>query len=262
MGKWMVSAKKADFNGIAERFHIDPVIARIIRNRDVVGEEEMQKFLHGTVADLYDPALLKDADKAARILCEKTEGKSRIRVIGDYDIDGVCATYILTACLEACGAAVDAVIPHRITDGYGLSERLIEEAAHDGIETILTCDNGIAALSQTACAKGLGMTVIVTDHHEVPYEVREDGSRTETLPEADAVVDPKQSGCPYPFKGICGAVVAYKLMQIYLERMCQAGAVTEEGKIALMRELLAFAGFATVGDVMELTDENRIVVKY
>lgn len=262
MGKWMVSAKKADFNGIAERFHIDPVVARIIRNRDVVGEAEIEKFLHGTLADLYDPALLKEAQKAARILEEKTSEKKRIRVIGDYDIDGVCATYILTACLEAGGATVDAVIPHRITDGYGLSERLIEEAARDGVDTILTCDNGIAALPQIACAKELGMTVIVTDHHEVPYEIQADGSRTETLPEADAVVDPKQSGCPYPYKGICGAVVAYKLMQIYLGRMCSTGAVTEEEKTALLRELLAFAGFATVGDVMELTDENRILVKY
>lgn len=262
MGKWMVSAKKADFNGIAERFHIDPVVARIIRNRDVVGEEEIEKFLHGTLEDLYDPTLLKDAKKAAQILCEKTEEKKKIRVIGDYDIDGVCATYILTACLEAGGADVDAVIPHRITDGYGLSERLIEEAADDGVDTILTCDNGIAALPQIACAKALGMTVIVTDHHEVPYEVQEDGSRMETLPEADAVVDPKQDDCPYPYKGICGAVVVYKLMQIYLEKMCRSGVVAEEERATFLQELLAFAGFATVGDVMELTDENRILVKY
>ena len=262
MGKWMVSAKKADFNKIAEKFHIDPVVARIIRNRDVVGEEEIAKFLHGSMADLYDPRLLKDAEKAAQILCEKTGEKKKIRVIGDYDIDGVCATYILIACLEAGGADVDAVIPHRITDGYGLSERLIEEAARDGVETILTCDNGIAALSQIASAKALGMTVIVTDHHEVPYEVQADGSRRETVPEADAVVDPKQSGCAYPYKGICGAVVAYKLMQIYLERMCSAGAVTQEESRTLLQELLAFAGFATVGDVMELTEENGLLVKY
>lgn len=262
MAKWMVSAKKADFNGIAEKFGIDPVIARIIRNRDVAGEKEIEKFLHGTIDDLYEPALLKDAEKAAQILCEKTEEKKKIRVIGDYDIDGVCATYILTACLEAAGADVDAVIPHRITDGYGLSERLIEEADHDGVDTILTCDNGIAALPQIACAKTMGMTVIVTDHHEVPYEVQEDQSRRETLPDADAVVNPKQGGCIYPYKGICGAVVAYKLMQIYLEKMCSAGAVTGEEKKHLLQELLAFAGFATVGDVMELTDENRLLVKY
>ena len=262
MAKWMVSAKKADFDGIAKRFGIDPVIARIIRNRDVVGDEKIEKFLHGTTADLYDPALLKDAGKAAAILCEKTKEKKKIRVIGDYDIDGVCATYILTACLERCGAEVSAVIPHRILDGYGLNEKLIGEAGEDGVDTILTCDNGIAALPQIACAKALGMTVIVTDHHEVPYEVQADGSRVETLPAADAVVDPKQSDCPYPCKGICGAVTAYKLMEIYLGAMADAGVLSAGERETLLQEMLAFAGFATVGDVMELTDENRILVRY
>lgn len=262
MAKWMVTAKRADFNGIGRRFGIDPVIARIIRNRDVVGEEAIEKFLHGTVADLYDPALLRDAEKAAAILCEKTREKKKIRVIGDYDIDGVCATHILTVCLKRCGAAVDAVIPHRILDGYGLNDRLIEEASADGVDTVLTCDNGIAALPQIALAKRLGMTVVVTDHHEVPYEVQADGSRLETLPEADAVVDPKQNACTYPFAGICGAVVAYKLMEIYLGRMSAEGILTTEEKDVFLRELLAFAGFATVGDVMELVDENRIFVKY
>ncbi|MDE5719136.1 MAG: single-stranded-DNA-specific exonuclease RecJ, partial [Lachnospiraceae bacterium] len=262
MAKWMVSAKKADFNGIAAKFQIDPVIARIIRNRDVVGDEAVEKFLHGTTADLYDPNLLKDAGKAAAILCDKTREQKKIRVIGDYDIDGVCATYILTECLERCGAPVEAVIPHRIRDGYGLNEKLIEEAGADGVDTILTCDNGIAALQQIAFAKELGMTVIVTDHHEVPYEVQEDGSRVETLPQADAVVDPKQSGCSYPYKGICGAVTAYKLMEIYLGEMAKEGVLPAGEKETLLRELLAFAGFATVGDVMELTDENRILVRY
>lgn len=262
MAKWMVSAKKADFDGIAKRFGIDPVIARIIRNRDVVGDEKIEKFLHGTTADLYDPALLKDAGKAAAILCEKTKEKKKIRVIGDYDIDGVCATYILTACLERCGAEVSAVIPHRILDGYGLNEKLIGEAGEDGVDTILTCDNGIAALPQIDCAKALGMTVIVTDHHEVPYEVQADGSRVETLPAADAVVDPKQSDCPYPGKGICGAVTAYKLMEIYLGAMADAGVLSAGERETLLQEMLAFAGFATVGDVMELTDENRILVRY
>lgn len=238
------------------------MIARIIRNRDVEGEEAIEKFLHGTMADLYDPYLLKDAGKAADILCEKTREKKEIRVIGDYDIDGVCASYILTACLERCGAAVSVVIPHRIQDGYGLNDRLIEEAAGEGVDTILTCDNGIAALSQIALAKKLGMTVIVTDHHEVPYEVQADESRVETMPPADAVADPKQSGCLYPYKGICGAVVAYKLMEIYLEKMVEAGALSDGEATAFLQELLAFAGFATVGDVMELTDENRILVRY
>lgn len=262
MAKWMVSAKKADFNEIAERFGIDPVVARIIRNRDVVGEEAIEKFLHGTTADLYDPMLLKDAVKAAEILCGKTREKKKIRVIGDYDIDGVCSSYILAACLEKCGAEVSVVIPHRIRDGYGLNEKLIEEAGEDGVDTILTCDNGIAAFSQIAYAKELGMTVIVTDHHEVPYEVQEDESRQEILPPADAVVDPKQGGCPYPYKGICGAVVVYKLMGIYLEKMVREGTVSAGEKDMLLQELLAFAGFATVGDVMELTDENRILVRY
>lgn len=262
MAKWMVSAKKADFNGIAGRFGIDPVIARIIRNRDVEGEDAIEKFLHGETDDLYDPALLKDAGKAADILCEKTRGKKKIRVIGDYDIDGVCASYILIACLERCGVDADVVIPHRILDGYGLNDRLIEEADEAGVDTILTCDNGIAALSQIALAKRLGMTVIVTDHHEVPYEVQADGGRLETLPAADAVVDPKQGACLYPYKGICGAVVAYKLMEIYLGRMTREGVLTKQDADALLRELLAFAGFATVGDVMELTDENRIIVKH
>ena len=262
MAKWMVSAKKADFNEIAERFGIDPVVARIIRNRDVVGEEAIEKFLHGTTADLYDPMLLKDAVKAAEILCGKTGEKKKIRVIGDYEIDGVCSSYILAACLEKCGAEVSVVIPHRIRDGYGLNEKLIEEAGEDGVDTILTCDNGIAAFSQIAYAKELGMTVIVTDHHEVPYEVQEDESRQEILPPADAVVDPKQGGCPYPYKGICGAVVVYKFMGIYLEKMVREGTVSAGEKDMLLQELLAFAGFATVGDVMELTDENRILVRY
>lgn len=262
MAKWMVSAKKADFNGIAKRFGIDPVIARIIRNRDVEGEENIEKFLHGAIADLYDPALLLGAEPAADLIAAKTMEKKRIRVIGDYDIDGVCATYILISVLERCGALVDAVIPHRITDGYGLNDRLIEEAKEADVDTILTCDNGIAALSQIAHAKELGMTVVVTDHHEVPYEVQEDGSRLETLPLADVIVDPKQSGCPYPDKGICGAVTAYKLMELYLRRMSGKGVLSEAEAGTLLDELLAFAGFATVGDVMELADENRILVKY
>lgn len=262
MAKWMVSAKKADFNQIAEKFGIDPVIARIIRNRDVEGDAAIEKFLHGTTADLYEPSLLRDAEKAADLLVEKTTERKPIRVIGDYDIDGVCAAYILTAVLERCGAIVDAVIPHRIMDGYGLNDRLIEEAKAARVDTILTCDNGIAALPQIALAKGLGMTVIVTDHHEVPYEVQADGSRKETLPAADAVVDPKREGCPYPDKGICGAVTAYKLMELYLRRMSEKGVLAVAEAESLLTELLAFAGFATVGDVMELADENRILVKY
>ncbi|MBP3477206.1 MAG: single-stranded-DNA-specific exonuclease RecJ [Lachnospiraceae bacterium] len=298
MAKWMVSAKKADFNRIAQQFGIDPVIARIIRNRDLVTEEEINRFLNGTLDDLHSPYLLKDAEKVADILHEKIAEQKKIRIIGDYDIDGVCSTYILTAGLRACGAVTDAAIPHRILDGYGLNDRLILDAYEAGIDTIVTCDNGIAAASQISYAKSLGMTVVVTDHHEVPYEVQPDGSRRECLPEADAVVDPKQQACGYPFDGICGAVVAYKLVQVLLAKglVEHRGTYTEKidmdvfplplettmstvGKDVprsprrstepvlkeaqkLQRELLAFAAFATIGDVMELVDENRVIVKY
>lgn len=257
MAKWMVSAKKADFNRIAERFGIDPVIARIIRNRDLVTEEEIERFLHGTLDDLHSPYLLKDVEKAADILLCKISEQKKLRIIGDYDIDGVCSTYILMAGLKACGAVTDAVIPHRVLDGYGLNDKLIQDAYEAGVDTILTCDNGIAATAQIAYAKSLGMTVIVTDHHEVPYEVQPDGSRRECLPVADAVVDPKQQTCGYPFEGICGAVVAYKLVQVLLDKVLSANEST-----SIEKTLLAFAAFATIGDVMELADENRVIVKY
>lgn len=256
MAKWMVSAKKADFNAIAARFQIDPVIARIIRNRDIVGEEAIDRFLHGTLKDLHDPFLLQDAARAAKIVREKIAEGKKIRIIGDYDIDGICSTYILAEGLAHCGAAVDTAIPHRIHDGYGLNDHLIREAWEAGTDTIVTCDNGIAAREQIAYAKSLGMTVIVTDHHEVPYEAAQDGSRQECLPAADAVIDPKRKDCGYPFDGICGAVVAYKFLQVLL-----AGDETARTR-ELLQELLAFAAFATVGDVMELVDENRILVRY
>ena len=256
MAKWVVSAKKADFNQIAEKFQIDPVIARIIRNRDIVGDDRIDAFLHGMVEDMHSPWLLKDAEQAAQLLRGKIENGKRIRVIGDYDIDGICSTYILLEGLGACGAVVDAAIPHRIHDGYGINENMIDEAYEAGVDTIVTCDNGIAAKEQIAHAKELGMTVIVTDHHEVPYEVQRDGTRLEYLPPADAVIDPKQTQCSYPFDGICGAVVAYKLIQVFI------GRTPDDEKKKLLKELLAFAAFATVGDVMELVDENRIIVKY
>lgn len=256
MAKWMVSAKKADFVRIAETFHIDPVIARIIRNRDIETDEKINEFLHGTTENLHSPYLLKDVEKAVEILQGKIGLKKPIRVIGDYDIDGVCATYILLTGLERCNAVVDAVIPHRIQDGYGLNEHMITEAHEAGIDTVLTCDNGIAAKEQIDYAKSLGMTVVVTDHHEVPYEIQENGERQECPPAADAVVDPKQGDCGYPFDGICGAVVAYKLIQVLFDKM------SVDRSEEILQELLAFAAFATVGDVMELRDENRIIVRY
>lgn len=252
MEKWMVAAKRADFKKIGERFGIDQVTARIIRNRDVIGEEAIEKYLHGSRKDFYSPWLLKDMEKAVAILQEKITNKNKIRIIGDYDIDGVMSTYILLVSLRGLGAGADMVIPNRIMDGYGINEHLIEQAWEDKRDTIITCDNGIAAATQIQKAKDLGMTVIVTDHHEVPFEENENG-RTEILPPADAVVNPKQKDCGYPFSGLCGAVVAMKVMEALYEKMAP--------EVDLVDRMLSFAGIATIGDVMDLKDENRILVK-
>ena len=246
----MLQTKRADFNAIAARFHISPVTARIIRNRDVEGEKAIDRYLNGTLDQLYDPHLMKDMDKAAALILEKIRTGVRIRIVGDYDIDGVCSTYLLYRGLTRCGAAVDYQIPERIRDGYGINESIIRKAKEDGIDTIVTCDNGIAALEQVRLAKELGMTVIVTDHHEVVRD--EDGSQV--LPEADAVVNPHRDDCTYPFAGICGGVVAYKLVQVLYEKN---GIPEQEWK-----DMLEFAAIATVGDVMKLQDENRIIVRW
>lgn len=259
MSKWMVAAKRADFNAIAQKYHIDPVLARIIRNRDVVEDRDIQKFLTGTKEDLYAPSLFKDMERAVTILLDKIAQGKQIRIIGDYDIDGVCSTYILYKGLTACGAKVDTAIPHRMKDGYGLNEHLIQEAYEAGTDTVVTCDNGIAAWSQVEYANTLGMTVVVTDHHEVPYEEK-DGKREFKVPPAAAVVDPKQQDCTYPFPEVCGAVVAYKLVLELLGRH-EGISWREAMDTDLGLELLEMAAFATIGDVMELRDENRIIVK-
>lgn len=250
--KWVVSAKKADFQAIGQHFGIDPVLARIMRNRGLTDLQEMNLYLHGTRADLNDPHLLKDADLAAEILREKIKEKKRIRIIGDYDIDGIQSTYILYCALRRLGADADFVIPDRILDGYGLNEHLVTRASQDGIDTILTCDNGISAIDQIHLAKSLGMTVVVTDHHEVPF-TEVDGVRREKVCEADAVVNPKQQACHYPFKKLCGAAVAFKLVQVLYEVF---GLEVSEADCFIEN-----AGFATVGDVMDLQGENRILVK-
>lgn len=250
--KWVVSAKKADFQAIGQRFGIDPVLARIMRNRGLTDLQEMNLYLHGTRADLNDPHLLKDADLAAQILREKIKEKKRIRIIGDYDIDGIQSTYILYCALRRLGTDADFVIPDRILDGYGLNEHLVTRASQDGIDTILTCDNGISAIDQIHLAKSLGMTVVVTDHHEVPF-TEVDGVRREKVCEADAVVNPKQQACHYPFKKLCGAAVAFKLVQVLYEVF---GLEVSEADCFIEN-----AGFATVGDVMDLQGENRILVK-
>ena len=246
--KWMLQTKRADFQKIAEKFEIDPVTARIIRNRDVIDEEAIAGYLFGTVEDLYSSFLLKGAEEAAQLLEEKIKAKKKIRIVGDYDIDGVCSTYILYTALTQVGADADYKIPDRIRDGYGINEAIIETAWKDGIDTLLTCDNGIAAVGEIEQAKALGMTVIVTDHHEI---LKIDGE--EILPPADVVVDPKQESCQYPNKEICGAVVAWKVVRILYERF----GLGEEKWL----EFLEFAAIATVGDVMKLQGENRIIVK-
>ena len=212
MEKWFVSMKKADFNGIAERYHVSPILARLIRNRDLMTDEEIGFYLNGTIADLYDGMLMKDMDKAVEILAEKIRGGEAIRVIGDYDIDGVNATYVLQEGISKLGGEVDTDIPDRIRDGYGLNRMLIDRALEDGIDTIITCDNGIAAAEEIAYGKQKGLTIIVTDHHEVPY-LEAGGVKEYLLPQADAVVDPHRADCEYPFKGLCGAAVAYKLVE-------------------------------------------------
>lgn len=252
MEKWVVCTKKADFYGIAEKFRINPVIARLIRNRDVIGDEKIQEYLHGTLADLPSGRKMKDLEKAAEILEKRIQEGCRIRIIGDYDIDGVTSTTILLKGLKRLGAKVDTCIPDRIKDGYGINEHLISKALEDGIDTIVTCDNGIAAYNEITEAKESGMTVVITDHHDVPFRDTKNG-RKWIIPPADAVVNPKQQNCPYPNKNLCGAVVAWKLIWIMYEN---AGIPTEE--ILTFTEL---AAVATVGDVMDLQGENRIIVK-
>lgn len=246
----MVQTKRADFNRISNVFHVDPVTARVIRNRGIEGDEQIDRYLNGTLESLYAPSLLLHMDSAVKLLTDAIEAEKKIRIVGDYDIDGVCATYILLQAMEELGARADYDIPDRIRDGYGINEAIIERAYEDGVQVILTCDNGISAFGQIEKAREYGMQVIITDHHEVP---RDENGR-ERIPPADAVIDPKQENCGYPFPEICGAVVAYKLVQALYE----ARGIPEEK----WKELLEFAAIATVGDVMRLQDENRILVKY
>lgn len=252
MEKWFVSMKKADFHAIARKYGISPIIARLIRNRDIIEEEEVGYYLNGTISDLYDGMLMTDMDRAVEILKEKVRDRMPIRVIGDYDIDGVNATYILKEGIQTLGGVVDTDIPDRMKDGYGLNRILIDRALEDGIDTIITCDNGIAAAEEIAYGKEKGLTIIVTDHHEIPY-TEEKGIRTYVLPKADAVIDPHREGDVYPFKGLCGAAVAYKVVEALYEVMGQ-----DAEDVDYLMENVAIA---TVGDVMDLIGENRIFVK-
>lgn len=252
MENWVLLRKGADFQHISEKFHISPRVASLIRNRDVIGDDAIEKYLNGTIADLYDGMLMKDMDKAVAVLGEKIKENAKIRIIGDYDIDGIQSTYILLEGFRMLGADVDSDIPDRMKDGYGLNRNLIDRALEADVDTIVTCDNGIAAAEEIAYAKSMGMTIVVTDHHEVPYTEIGAGRRY-ILPEADAVVDPKQEDCTYPFKGLCGAAVAYKLVEALMEAMRKDA----EDADYLMENV----AIATIGDVMDLVDENRIFVK-
>ena len=267
---WMVQTKRADFSGLAMRLEVSPVAVRVMRNRGLTEEAEMRKYLYGTLDNLYDPRLMKGMEQAAELIARKLKEGKHVRIIGDYDIDGVCSTYILLKgfqraakelsqrCSLEAGrysvekendAQIDYEIPDRIKDGYGINESIIRQASADGVDTLVTCDNGIAALREISIAKQLGMTVVVTDHHEVPVD-----EYGQILPPADAVVDPKQDGETYPFHEICGAVVAWKLIRVLYEKL---GIPESE-----WMDLLEFAAIATVGDVMKLQDENRLIVKY
>ena len=252
MEKWFVINKGADFAGIAKRFGISPVTARLIRNREVMGDEAIARYLKGGIGELYDPHLLLDSDRLTDILVQKIREQKKIRIIGDYDIDGVMSTYVLYKGITRCGGRVDFQIPDRMKDGYGINDHLIEQADEADIDTIITCDNGIAAIDEIAHAKSLGMTVLVTDHHEIPY-TEERGERHYKRSEADAIVNPKQMECTYPYKNLCGAAVAWKVIQILYEK---CGIAVEESY-----DFLENVAFATVGDVMDLTDENRILVR-
>lgn len=272
MEKWLIQAKKADFNRLGNKFNISPVIARIIRNRDIISEEEFKEYLNADIEELYSPFLLKGMEETVRIIVAAINDRKKIRVIGDYDIDGICSGYILTTGIERLGGVVDFDVPERIVDGYGLNERLIRKAYNDGIELIITCDNGIAASAQVKLAKQLGINIVVTDHHEVPFEITEGGKKY-IFPEADAVIDQKQPDCTYPFKELCGAGITYKVIDAIYESVYLNGTYTinvandvlnSNGvmpKEEFMREFLVFAAIATVGDIVDLVSENRTIVK-
>ena len=250
--KWVVYGKKADFKAVGEAFNIDQVTARVIRNRDIIEYEDIHMYLNGTLSDCHEPSLMSDMDKGCKIIRDKIVQGKHIRIISDYDVDGVMSNYILLQGLVETGAHVSYEIPDRMLDGYGINQRIIRDAYEDGVDTIITCDNGIAAFSAIELGKELGMTIVVTDHHEVPYEVDEDGNKVHMLVPADAVIDIKREDCKYPFKGLCGAAVAYKFIR-HLYNIMNIPWKDEN-------KYLEMVAIATQCDVMDLIDENRIYV--
>ena len=279
MSKWMIANKKADFGRLSSKFGIRDITARLIANRLITkrenealecSDEAVEAYLNGGMDALHDPKLMADMEKGAGVMLDRIKSGAKIRVIGDYDVDGICSSYILVSGLRLLGADVDCVLPDRVKDGYGLSIKLVDDAIEAGVDTIITCDNGIAAYDQVKHAKEKGMTVVVTDHHEVPFEIADDGEKSEVLPPADAVIDPKRRDGDYPFSEICGAVVAYKFLQV-LTKVAESDEAFDissynfsediESLDEFFSEMLIFAGIATVCDVMELKDENRVIVK-
>ena len=255
MERWIMATKRADFRGLGEQLGIDPVLVRLMRNRGLETQEEMEVWLHGDLDSLHDPHLLKDADKAASIIRNHIDAGHKIMIANDFDCDGICSGYILESCLKKLGADVYVDTPDRCRDGYGINERLITEAGRKGVSLIITCDNGIAAMEAADYAEKLGIEMIITDHHEVPF-VEESGEKRYVYPKASAIVNPKQPDCPYPFNGICGAVVAFKLMQVLFDSYSDLQLRNS------IWDYLEIAAMATVADVMELKDENRILVKF
>lgn len=253
MEQWYLYKKKADFTKIGEKFQIDPVIARLIRNRDVTGDEEIHKYLYGNLSDISDPFLMKGVREGVDIIREKIKSGKTIRIISDYDVDGVVSNYILWKAIHDLGGKIDFQIPDRMKDGYGINENIIEKAAKDQIDTILTCDNGIAAGEAVRYGKEHGLTMIITDHHDVPFVMNDDGSKEEILPPADVVINPKQKECQYPYPLLCGAGVAFQFVRALYKDMGE-----DESRL---EELLSMLAIATVCDVVDLTGENRIFVK-
>ena len=252
MEKWFIANKKADFDAIGKHFGISPILARIITNRGIIGEKNIHEYLFGTINNLYSPYLMKDMEKGINILVNGINENKKIRVVQDYDVDGCMSGYILVTALKRCGADADYDVPDRKSEGYGINERIIRNAKADGVDILLTCDNGIAAINEVKLAKQLGLTVIVSDHHEVQYEHTENGLNY-IIPEADAVIDIKRPDCDYPFKQLCGAGIAYKIAECLYEKFGIA-----KGELY---KLMQFAAVATVCDIVDLTGENRIITR-
>lgn len=250
--KWLLRNRKVDLKAMSDKYKISQLLCKLMVNRDITDDNIINSYINPVYENLHSPKTMKDIALAVNIIKRKIQEKKKIRIIGDYDVDGIISVFILYTALKECGANVDYEIPDRIKDGYGINENIVKTAYDEDIDTIITCDNGISAIDQIQYAKNLGLTVIVTDHHDVPF-VEENGVRTFISSQADAIINPKQIECEYEFKSICGAGVAFKLMEVLYEEL---GINKEE-----CYKLIEFVAIATVCDVVDLIDENRIFVK-